>query len=129
MEITIIIAAVALLVVGCAVTYLITRKSNEGIVEAAEEKANGLIKEAQAQGELFLKDKTMEVKEKFYQLKTEHEKHIAEKDKTLSIAENRIKQKEGNLNQQMEQNKRSQSEIEAIQNNLTQQMEIMNRRK
>ena len=43
MEITLIIAAIAALVVGSMVTYFVTRKSNKGIVETAEEKANLII--------------------------------------------------------------------------------------
>lgn len=130
MDITfILIAAVAGAVVGGLITFLITRKNNQTILAAAEEKASAILKEAQAKGEILLKDKTMEAKDRFYQMKTEHEKHIAEKDKSIQAAENRIKQKEGNLNQQIEQNKRKQSEIETIQNNLTGQLEIVNRRK
>ena len=130
MDITfIIIAAVAGLVVGGLIAYLVTKKNNQTIIAAAEEKANALLKEAQAKGEILLKDKTMEAKDRFYQMKTEHEKHIAEKDKNIQAAENRIKQKEGNLNQQIEQNKRKQAELETLQNNLNGQLEIVNRRK
>ena len=130
MDITfIIIAAVAGLVIGGLIAYLVTKKNNQTIIAAAEEKANAIIKEAQSKGEILLKDKTMEAKDRFYQMKTEHEKHIAEKDKNIQQAENRIKQKEGNLNQQIEQNKRKQTELETLQNNLTGQLEIVNRRK
>ncbi|MFN8152949.1 MAG: ribonuclease Y [Bacteroidia bacterium] len=125
----IIIAAVAGLVIGGLIAYLITKKNNQTILGAAEEKANAIIKEAQSKGEILLKDKTMEAKDRFYQMKTEHEKHIAEKDKNIQQAENRIKQKEGNLNQQIEQNKRKQTELETLQNNLNSQLEIVNRRK
>lgn len=130
MDITlIIIAAVAGLVIGGLIAYLVTKKNNQTIISAAEEKANALLKEAQAKGEILLKDKTMEAKDRFYQMKTEHEKHIAEKDKNIQAAENRIKQKEGNLNQQIEQNKRKQAELETLQNNLNGQLEVINRRK
>lgn len=130
MDITfIIVAAIAGALVGAVIAWLATKKTNQGIVAAAEEKANAIISEATAKGELLLKDKMMEAKEKFFQLKTEHEKHIAEKDKTIQQAENRIKQKEGNLNQQIEQNKRKQAEQEAIQQNLTQQQEVIDRKR
>ncbi|MBL7923717.1 MAG: ribonuclease Y [Bacteroidia bacterium] len=128
-NIFIIIAALAGLVIGGLIAYLITRKNNQTFIAAAEEKANAIIKEAQAKGEILLKDKTMEAKDRFYQMKTEHEKHIAEKDKNIQQAESRIKQKEGNLNQQIEQNKRKQAELEAMQANLTSQLEIVDRRK
>ncbi|CAN5630068.1 ribonuclease Y [soil metagenome] len=129
MEIYIIIAALAGLAIGAVLAYFFTRKTNQTIVAAAEEKSNTLIKEAQSKGEMLLKDKTLEAKERFFQMKTEHEKHIAEKDKNILVAENRIKQKEATVNQQVEQNKRKQAEIETIQQNLSSQVEIIDHRK
>jgi ribonuclease Y len=124
-----IITAVVSLVAGALIAWLSTRKNNQALSAAAEEKANAITKEAEAKGEILLKDKMMEAKERFYQLKNEHEKHIAEKDKNIQQAENRIKQKETTLNQQLEQSKRKQTEVDAIQANLNSQLEIVNRRK
>jgi ribonuclease Y len=117
------------LAIGGAFAYVVTRKNNQTIIAAAEEKANAIVKEGESKAELFLKDKTMEAKERFYQLKTEHEKHITEKDKTIVAAENRIKQKEATINQQLEQTKRKETEVETIQQNLSAQLEVINRRK
>lgn len=129
MDIITIIVGLIGLAIGGAFAYVVTRKNNEAIVAAAEEKANAIIKEGESKAELYLKDKTMEAKERFYQLKTEHEKHITEKDKTIAAAENRIKQKEATINQQLEQTKRKETEVETIQQNLSLQLEIINRRK
>ncbi len=130
MDITFItIAAVAGLIVGGLIIYLLTRKNNQTLTAAAQEKANAILQEATSKGEILLKDKTIEAKDRFYQMKTEHEKHIAEKDKNLLQAENRFKQKEGTLNQQIEQNKRKQSELDTLQANLTSQLEVIDRRK
>ena len=130
MDITFItIAAVAGLIVGGLIIYLLTRKNNQTLTAAAQEKANAILQEATSKGEILLKDKTIEAKDRFYQMKTEHEKHIAEKDKNLLQSENRFKQKEGTLNQQIEQNKRKQSELDTLQANLTSQLEVIDRRK
>jgi ribonuclease Y len=129
MDINLIIIALVGLAIGGVLTYFFTRKNNNGIVEAAQEKANTIIKDAESKAEIQSKDKMLEAKERFFQLKTEHEKHISEKDKVIIAAENRIKQKETSLNQQIEQNKRREGEIDAIQNNLTEQAEIIRRRK
>jgi ribonuclease Y len=130
MDITFItIAAIAGLLVGGLIIYLLTRKNNQALLAAAQEKANAIIQEATSKGEILLKDKTIEAKDRFYQMKTEHEKHIAEKDKNLLQAENRFKQKEGTLNQQIEQNKRKQSELDTLQANLTSQLEVIDRKK
>ena len=127
--IIILLSCLAAFIVGAAITFLLTRKTNKGIEEAAEIKAQSIIKESQAKGDLYLKDKTMEAKERFYQMKSEHEKHISEKDKVIVSSENRIKQKETALNQTIEQNKRREGEIETIQQNLNQQLELIALRK
>jgi ribonuclease Y len=129
MDIITIIVGLIGLAIGGAFAYVVTRKNNQTIIAAAEEKANAIVKEGESKAELFLKDKTMEAKERFYQLKTEHEKHITEKDKTIVAAENRIKQKEATINQQLEQTKRKETEVETIQQNLSAQLEVINRRK
>jgi ribonuclease Y len=106
-----IISAAGALIAGALITFLVMRKTNEGIEKAAQEKADIIIKEAEAKAELVKKDKMMEAKEKFFQLKTEHEKAIAEKDRNISQAENRIKQKEQTLSQKIEQTQRKQTEL------------------
>lgn len=129
MDISILIAAVIGLVIGAVVTYLATRKTNLNLVAIAEEKAHSIIKEAEAKGVIYLKDKEIQAKDRFTALKADHEKHIAEKDKRIIEADNRIKLKETTLNQQLEASKLKQTQVEAIQQNLTTQMEVVDRRK
>ena len=88
MDIISIIAAVVGLAIGAVVTFLSTRKTNNNLVAIAEEKAHSIIKEAEAKGELFKKDKEIQAKDRFAVLKAEHEKHIAEKDKRILEADN-----------------------------------------
>ncbi len=126
--ITIGIAASAA-IVAALITFLVTKKNNAVIIKAAQEKADALIKEAEAKGEVIKKDKLMEAKDKFYQLKNEHEKMIAEKDKKVADSENRIRQKEKDLNQKIEQNSRKHQEHEAMQANLRGQMQIVEAKK
>ena len=58
---------------GGALAYLIWNK-------ALTKKKNGIIAEAQAEGEVIKKDKILQAKEKFLQLKSDHEKYIQEKN-------------------------------------------------
>ncbi len=127
--ILIIIASVASMAVGSLLTWLITRGQNLNLEKAAQEKADVILKEAEAKAELVKKDKMMEAKEKFYQLKTEHEKSIAEKDKHILASENRIKQKENTLSQKMEQVQRKQTELDNQQSLVKNQLEGMELRK
>jgi len=125
----IIIAGVGSFIAGGLIIWLITRKTNNDREKAAREKAEAILKEAEAKAELLKKDKMMEAKDKFYQLKTEHEKAIAEKDRNILAAENRIKQKEVTLSQKIEQAQRKQSEVENLQSTLKSQLESLEIRK
>lgn len=116
-------------VVAALLTWLVTRKGNNAVMQEAQTKADLLLKEAEAKAELLKKDKLMEAKDKFYQLKTEHEKMIGEKDKKIADGENRIKQKEKELSQKLEQTNKKQQEQEVLQNNLRSQLQSVELRK
>ena len=73
-------------------------------------------------------EKILQAKEKFLQLKTEHEKIISEKNQQILVAENRIKQKEGNINQRTEELQRKNTEIDALRQNLNHQLELVNKK-
>ncbi len=124
-----IIAAVGSLVVGGVLTWLLMRNQNITLEKAAQEKADAIIKEAEAKAELAKKDKMMEAKEKFFQLKSEHERSISEKDKNIQASENRIKQKETTVSQKMEQVQRKQTELDNLQQTLKGQLEGLELRK
>ena len=59
-------------------------------------KRNSIIKEAEIEAEVIKKDKILQAKEKFLQLKAEHEKYINEKNIRLVNSETKLKQKEAN---------------------------------
>ena len=64
------------------------------------------------------------IKEKFLQLKSEHENYINEKNNQIRDVENRLKQKENTLNQQNNELNRKHKEADAIRENLKAQVEI-----
>jgi len=127
--ILIIVTAVVALLIGSVVTWLLMRNQNLNLEKIAKEKAAAIVKEAEAKAELIKKDKMMEAKEKFFQLKSEHEKTIGEKDRNILAAEARIKQKENTLNQKTEQVQRKQAELDQMQNNLKNQLQGLDVRK
>ncbi|MBR4756728.1 MAG: DUF3552 domain-containing protein, partial [Bacteroidales bacterium] len=61
---------------------------------------NEIIAKAEIEAEGIKNDKIHQAKEKFLQLKSEHEQYINERNNQLREAESRIKQKENTLNQQ-----------------------------
>ncbi|MEI6174939.1 MAG: ribonuclease Y [Bacteroidota bacterium] len=95
---------------------------------AIERKRDVLLKEAMEKAEVVKKEKILQAKEKFLQLKGEHEKFIHEKNEEVARNENRLKQKEGTLNQKVEEFAKRQKEISTIKQTLSQQIEIINKK-
>ncbi len=116
--ISIIVALIGLFL-GAIITFVFIKKTNEG-------KAASIIKDAEAKAEVVKTDKILQAKEKFFQLKGEHEKLINEKNQNIQQAEIRIKQKEQSLSQKQEQVQRKDSELDTIRKNLTHQLELIN---
>ena len=88
------IAAIAALVVGIIAGKFIFAKDTRKRVEEAELQAQTLIKEAQLRAETVRKEKELEAKERFVQLKVDHEKEVLERNRKVVEGENRIRQKE-----------------------------------
>ena len=116
MDILTIIIAFSAFVVGGFLSYFVWDK-------ALANKAKKIIAEAEQEGEVIKKDKMLQAKEKFIQLKANHEKFINEKNNKIAVNENRIKQKESNLAQRFEDVKKKNREVDAIRENLTLQLE------
>ena len=121
-----IIAAIAALVVGIIAGKLIFAKDTRKRVEEAELQAQTLIKEAELRAENIRKEKELEAKERFVQLKAEHEREVLERNRKVGEGENRIKQKEHTLNQKTEHLERQLKENDAIKQNLNRQIEVVN---
>ena len=121
-----IIVAVAALVVGIIAGKFIFAKDTRKRVEEAELQAQTLIKEAQLRSETIRKEKELEAKERFVQLKSEHDREVMERNRKVAEGENRFKQKEMALNQKTEQLERQLKENDAIKQNLNRQIEVVN---
>ena len=91
-------------------------------------KRDDILKNAQAEGEAIKKEKIFQAKEKFLQLKSEHEAYINERNAQALQMENKLKQREISLNQQKSELGRKQKEVEVIRENLKGQMEIVGKK-
>ena len=112
-------------VVGIIIGGLIT---GTVLNRTLERKRDALLKEAMGKAEVIKKEKILQAKEKFLQLKAEHEKYINEKNSELGNSENRFKQKESALNQRIEEFSKKQKEVSTIKQNLNNQLEIVNKK-
>ncbi len=120
--ILIIAAAAAVgIMLGGVISYFFLRK---GI----EKKASDIIKDAEKQATILKEKRMLEAKERFLQLKAEHESYTAEKNKQLNLAENRTRQKEQSLNQKLEQIQRKEKDLDHAKNNYLEQLKVVDRK-
>jgi len=125
----IVIASLVSLIVGIFAGKLIFAKNTTRQVQEAEERASKIVADARAQGENLKKERLLEAKEKFVQLKAEHDRELLEKNKKVAEAENRIKQKEQGVNQKLENLEKQSKENDAIREQLNRQTEVVNQKR
>ncbi len=121
----IIIGAVAL-IAGIILGKILFAKNTRLQVENAEKEANKLLSDAKSQAESLKKEKQLEAKEHFVQLKSEHDKEVFQRNQKLSDTENRVKQKEQSINQKDQNAQRLIKDNETIKENLNRQIEVVN---
>jgi ribonuclease Y len=125
----IVIASLVSLAVGVFAGKLIFAKNTARQIQEAEERASKIIADARAQGENLKKERVLEAKEKFVQLKAEHDRELLEKNKKVSEAENRVKQKEQGINQKLEGLEKQSKENDGIREQLNRQIEVVNQKR
>ncbi len=87
-----------------------------------------ILKEAETEGENIKKEKILQAKEKFLQLKSEHEKFINEKNQQIQHIENKLKQKEMQLNHSNNDLQKKLKEADSLTENLNHQKEIVEKK-
>lgn len=124
-----IVAALCGLVAGFFIARVFLKKGMKNHEQIAKEKAAQILKESEAQAEILKKNKLLEAKEKFLQLKGEHEQDINQRNSQIAQKENSIKQKEQSLNQKIENASRKEQELEKQQQSYQRQLEVLEKRK
>lgn len=103
-----------------------------GVKAAMKTKVARRLKEAEEKGESIKRNKLLEAKEKFINMKAEFEKEVQERNNKISQAENRAQQaenraqqKEQQVTQKQKELDRKNSEVEAIKENLDRQLSLV----
>ncbi len=124
-NILIVIAAVVALIVGIIAGKFIFAKDTKKRINEADEQAQKIVADAQTSAENLKKEKLLEAKEKFVQLKADHDRDILERSRKINENENKVRQKEQTINQKTEQLDRQIKEHDAIKQNLNRQVEVI----
>ncbi len=124
-----IIAGIIALVVGIIAGKFLFAKNTTKKIEEAEQQAKKLLSDAQTSAENLKREKQLEAKERFVQLKAEHDKEVLEKNRRINDGESRIKQKEQSINQKLENLDKQAKDNDVIKENLTRQIEVVNQKR
>ncbi|WP_456462175.1 ribonuclease Y [Lutibacter sp.] len=101
--------------IGLAIGYIIAKALEKTkatkILRNTKKEATAILKEARVEADILKKDKILQAKEKFIELKSEHEKVIIARDKKIADAEKRIRDKESQVSQELDKNRKLNKEI------------------
>ncbi|WP_136467244.1 ribonuclease Y [Flagellimonas onchidii] len=126
--IIIIIAAVVGLAIGFTIAKMMEKGKASKTIANAKREASGIVKEAKKEGEGIKKDKIFQAKEKFLELKAEHEKVIINKDKKIAEAEKRTRDKESQISNELSKNKKLNEKLELRIKEVTHKSEVLDKK-
>ncbi|MCB0439512.1 MAG: DUF3552 domain-containing protein, partial [Mangrovimonas sp.] len=123
-----VVGAVVGLIIGYIVAKVIEKNNASKLVKQAKSEADNLLKEAKSEGESIKKDKILQAKEKFIELKAEHEKVILSRDKKMAEAEKRTRDKESQVSSELAKSKKLNSELEEKLKDYDHRVQIMEKK-
>ncbi len=98
-------AAVGGVFFGIIIMQIIQRRRSSTIIKKSEQQSRKIIKKAHQESDRIKKEKMLQAKERFIELKSEHEKVILQREKKTIEVESRIRDKETTLNKELQRNR------------------------
>lgn len=120
--ITVVITAISGLGLGLAAGWYGLKKATAAQIAAT-------LKKAEADGEVIKEKKILQAREKFLQLKAEHEKQVQAKNREFQQQEKKITQKELQLNQKLQEVQKKESDLEKVKAEYEAQMELIEKKR
>lgn len=129
MDVISIIVALVALVAGIVAGKFIFAANTKKQIEDAANEARRIVGEAESKAETLKKEKLLEAKEKFVQMKADHDREVLERNKKITEAEARVKGMEQSFNAKTNNLEKQIKENEAIKENLHRQLEVVNQKR
>ncbi len=129
--ITIIIGVVALLIGAVAGLFFGKSSINSKakyMIEDAKKSAENIIEKANVQAEAVKKEKQVQAKERFLELKSQHDADIQSREKKMQESEKRIKDKESKLNDELSKAGKLEKDLEKQINDYNKKLEILQKK-
>jgi len=133
METNTILLIVGAVILGTILGFIISKtlQKNDAskLINNAKNNAAAIIKGAKHDGEGIKKDKIFQAKERFLELKSEHEKVILSRDKKMAEAEKRTRDKESQISSELNKNKKLNDDIEVKIKDYDYRLDFLDKRK
>ncbi len=123
-----IIAALIGLVIGFVIAKILEKGKASKTIASAKKEADAILKNANIEGESIKKDKIFQAKEKFLELKAEHEKVIIGKDKKIDEAEKRVRDKESQISNELAKSKKLNDQLESKMKDIDHRVEFYDKK-
>jgi len=107
---------------------LFKKEIRSPLLKKSEQQARRIIKKAHQESDRIKKDKMLQAKERFIELKTDHEKVIIQREKKLVDTENQMHEKDKTLNKEVQRNKDLNKSFEQKTLNLDQRIQKLDRK-
>ncbi|HEU4789946.1 MAG TPA: ribonuclease Y [Flavobacterium sp.] len=111
--ITIIISGITGIALGFGIAKIIEKSNISNLIKSAKKEAASILKDANLEAENIKKDKILQAKEKFIELKSEHEQVILARDKKVAEVEKRVRDKESQVSNELSKAKKVNDDFEA----------------
>ena len=116
------------LIIGFIIAKVLEKNKASKLIKDAKRKASNILKEANTEGESIKKDKILQAKERFIELKSEHEKVILSRDKKMAEAEKRTRDKESQISSELSKNKKLNESIEGKLKDYNHRLDVLDKK-
>ncbi|MDO7575796.1 MAG: Rnase Y domain-containing protein, partial [Flavobacteriaceae bacterium] len=123
-----IIAGVGGLIFGLIIMQIAQKRNSLSIIKKSEQQARRIIKKSHQESDRIKNEKMLQAKERFIELKADHEKVIIQREKKLIEVENRARDKEKTLNKELQRNKDLNQSFEQKTSNLDHRIQKLDRK-
>jgi ribonuclease Y len=123
-----IIVGIIGIIAGFVIAKIIEKSNVSNLIENAKKEASTILRDGKVEAENIKKDKLLQAKEKFLELKSEHEKEILSKDKRIAEVEKRTRDKESQVSNELARSKKSADEFDVKLIDYTNRVDVLDKK-
>jgi len=124
----IIVSGIIGIAAGFGIAKIIEKSNISNLIKNAKKEASSILKDANLEAENIKKDKILQAKEKFIELKSEHEQVILARDKKVAEVEKRVRDKESQISSELSKAKKINDDFEAKKTEFQAKIEVLDKK-